>query len=79
MAACDVVDGARSRHRSAVERSSQTNHMRGAVQMQIVVVRKALRRSQVIAFFKVLRPCLIGLESCATSDHVQTNMLSKQR
>jgi hypothetical protein len=32
-----------------------------------VVVRKALRRSQVIAFFKALPPCLIGMECCATS------------
>jgi transposase len=34
-----------------------------------VVVRKALRRSQVITFFKALPPCLIGMESCATSHH----------
>jgi transposase len=31
-----------------------------------VVVRKQLRRSQVMAFFKTLPPCLIGLEACAT-------------
>ena len=34
-----------------------------------VVVRKALRRSQVIAFFKALPPCLIGMECCATSHY----------
>jgi cell division protein FtsB len=87
----DAVDGARSRHRSAIERSSQTNHMRGAVRMQIttigldiaknvfqvhgidakekVVVRKQLRRSQVIAFFKALLPCLIGMEAYATAHY----------
>jgi hypothetical protein len=34
-----------------------------------VVVRKQLRRSQVIAFFKALPPCLIGMEACATTGH----------
>jgi transposase len=28
-----------------------------------VVVRKQLRRSQVIAFFKALPPCLVGMEA----------------
>src|SRR6185437_5781707 len=34
-----------------------------------VVVRKQLRRSQVLAFFKLLPPCLIGMEACATSHY----------
>ena len=34
-----------------------------------VVVRKQLRRSQVIAFFKDLAPCLVGMEACATAHH----------
>ena len=34
-----------------------------------VVVKKQLRRSQVIAFFEALPPCLVGLEACATSHH----------
>jgi transposase len=34
-----------------------------------VVVRKQLRRSQVIAFFKALSPCLIGIEACATAHY----------
>ena len=34
-----------------------------------VVVRKQLRRSQVIAFFKGLAPCLVGMEACATSHY----------
>ncbi len=32
-----------------------------------VVVRKQLRRGQVLAFFKALAPCLIGMEACATA------------
>jgi transposase len=34
-----------------------------------VVVRKQLRRSQVLAFFKALPPCLIGMEACATAHY----------
>ncbi len=34
-----------------------------------IVVRRQLRRSQVIAFFKKLPPCLVGMEACATSHH----------
>ena len=32
-----------------------------------VVVRRALRRRQVIPFFRKLDPCLIGIEACGTS------------
>lgn len=34
-----------------------------------VVVRKALRRSQVLPFFTRLPPCLVGMEACGTSHH----------
>ena len=34
-----------------------------------VVVRKALRRSQMLPFFAKLPPCLIGIEACGTSHH----------
>src|SRR4030088_329637 len=34
-----------------------------------VVARRQLRRSQVIAFFKALPPCLIGMEACATAHY----------
>src|SRR6202163_2173144 len=37
--------------------------------MEKVVVRKQLRRSQVIGFFAALPPCLIGMEACATSHY----------
>src|SRR5262245_1969103 len=71
--------------------SSETNHMRGAVHVQIttigldiaknvfavhgidaaekVVVRKQLRRGPVLAFFKALPPCLVGMEACATAHY----------
>jgi transposase len=34
-----------------------------------VVVRKQLRRGQVIKFFEGLAPCLIGMVACATAHH----------
>jgi transposase len=34
-----------------------------------VVVRKALRRAQVLPFFAKLSPCLVGMEACGTSHH----------
>ena len=34
-----------------------------------IVVRKALRRSQVLPFFAKLEPCLVGMEACGTSHH----------
>jgi transposase len=34
-----------------------------------IVVRKQLRRSQVLAFFKALPPCLVGIEACATAHY----------
>ncbi len=41
-----------------------------------VIVRKQLRRGQVIKFFEELSPCLVGLEACATS-HYWARELSK--
>jgi transposase len=34
-----------------------------------VIVRKALRGSQLLPFFAKLQPCLVGLEACGTSHH----------
>src|SRR6201989_2553358 len=34
-----------------------------------VVVRKPLRRSQMLPFFAKLPPCLVGIEACGTSHH----------
>jgi transposase len=34
-----------------------------------VVVRKQLRRSQVLTFFEALSPCLVGMEACATAHY----------
>lgn len=41
-----------------------------------VVVRKALRRAQVLAFFRQTPPCLVGIEACGTS-HFWARELTK--
>ncbi len=33
------------------------------------VIRKRLRRRQVLAFFENQPPCLVGMEACATAHH----------
>ena len=43
--------------------------MNGIDATEKVVVRKRLRRSQVIAFFAALPPCLISMEACATAHY----------
>ncbi len=35
----------------------------------VVIVRRQLRRGQMLPFFKKQRPCLVGMEACATSHH----------
>ena len=34
-----------------------------------VVIRRQLRRRQILTFFAKLPPCLIGMEACATSHY----------
>jgi transposase len=43
-----------------------------------VVVRKQLRRSQVLEFFKALPACLVGMEACATA-HYWARELTKHQ
>jgi transposase len=41
-----------------------------------VMMRKRLRRSQVLAFFAEIPPCLVGLEACATAHHWARELIS---
>ncbi|WP_245511884.1 transposase, partial [Mesorhizobium sp. M8A.F.Ca.ET.202.01.1.1] len=43
--------------------------MHGVDAQGAVVVRRKLRRDDVVAFFTSLPACLIGIEACATSHH----------
>ena len=40
------------------------------------VVRRRLRRSEVLDFFEALEPCLVGIEACATSHHWARELLA---
>ena len=35
----------------------------------VVIVRRQLRRQQMMKFFEQLPPCLIGMEACGTAHH----------
>ena len=41
-----------------------------------IVIRRAIRRSQVLPFFAKLPPCLVGIEACGTSHHWARELLS---
>ena len=41
-----------------------------------IVIRRAIRRSQVLPFFAKLPPCLVGIEACGTSQHWARELLS---
>ena len=34
-----------------------------------VMIRRKLRRGEVVAFFAALPPCVVGMEACATAHH----------
>jgi transposase len=34
-----------------------------------IVVKRRLRRAEVVAFFRAQEPCLVGMEACATAHH----------
>ena len=44
-----------------------------------VVLRRRLRRGQVLTFFAGLPPCLIGLEACATAHHWARELIALVR
>ena len=41
-----------------------------------IVIRRAIRRSQVLPFFAKLPPCIVGIEACGTSHHWARELLS---
>ena len=41
-----------------------------------VVIRRAIRRSQVLPLFAKLRPCLVGIEACGASHHWARELLA---
>ena len=41
----------------------------GVAEGGTIVLRRQLRRSQVLVFFSRLEPCLVGMEACAGAHH----------
>jgi transposase len=41
-----------------------------------VVVKRRLRRTEVVAFFRRQEPCLVGMEAWATADHWAREMIA---
>ena len=44
-----------------------------------VIIRRQLKRRQVVAFFQKLPPCLIGIEACASSHHALAALSGNRR
>jgi len=42
-----------------------------------VIIRRQLRRGQVIDFFEKLPPCLVGMEACATAHHWARELMAR--
>ena len=55
--------------RVGVDLAKNVFQVHGIDAAEKVVVRKRLRRRQVLEFFKALPPCLIGMEACATAHY----------
>src|SRR3954451_2903619 len=62
------------------QRSELCRHSRQSVSISVfqvhgvdaggeVLIRRQLKRRQVLAFFEKLPPCLVGIEACASSHH----------
>lgn len=49
--------------------AKQVFQVHGVDGVGAVVVRRKLRRDDVVGYFKALPPCLIGIEACATGHH----------
>ena len=43
--------------------------LHGVDQEGTVVLRRRLRRAEVVRFFSSLPPCLVGMEACSTAHH----------
>jgi len=52
-----------------IDTSKQIFQLHGVNAAEVVVLRKAVRRSQMLAVFGKLEPCVVGLEACGASHH----------
>jgi transposase len=62
--------------RIGVDLAKQVFQIHGVDRMEQVLVRRQLRRSQMLDYFSKLTPCLIGMEACGSA-HYWARELSK--
>ncbi len=55
--------------RIGIDLAKQVFQLHGVDRNEQVTVRKQLKRTQMLAYFKNLAPCLIGMEACASSHY----------
>lgn len=64
-------------NRVGIDLAKQVFQVHGVDRQEKVVLRKQLRRAQLLAYFKQLSPCLIGMEACSGA-HYWARELQKQ-
>ena len=62
--------------RMGIDLAKQVFQVHGVDRNEKVMIRKALRRSQMLVYFSKLEPCLIGMEACSSA-HYWARELSK--
>ena len=55
--------------RIGLDIAKQVFQIHGVDRFEKVLVRKQLRRAQVLDYFKGIAPCLIGIEACGSSHY----------
>jgi transposase len=56
--------------RIGIDLAKQVFQVHGVDYQDKVVLRKQLRRNQMLSFFATLSPCLIGMEACGGAHYV---------
>ena len=55
--------------RIGIDIAKNVFHVHGVCPAERQLISRKLRRSQVLAFFGMLEPCLVGMEACATAHY----------
>lgn len=55
--------------RVGIDLAKQVFQLHGVDNQEKVVLRKQLRRAQMLSYFKELAPCLIGMEACSSAHY----------
>jgi len=56
-------------HTIGIDLAKNVFQVHGVDESNMIVAARQLRRKQVIPFFEKLKPCLVGMEACATAHH----------